>query len=122
MTRPRTQPAGHDLFSVVGQHFCGYPVALHYVGEGGADCSSARAGHDLTADDESGMVSYIGADPGFGAGGQIDPADDVHLPQLHRLRAVPALIAIAFMFAGQRFPAGRRGSESGIPSIATASA
>jgi hypothetical protein len=38
------------------------------------------------------VVVDAGDDLDLGAVGEVEPPDDVHLPQLHRTRALPALV------------------------------
>jgi hypothetical protein len=102
-TRAGSTEAPGELFPVVGQQFCGNPVAFEGVRERGADRPAGRPEDDAAADDEPGMIIDPGHDLDFGAVDQEHAADDVHLPQLHRRRPFPAAVVRPFAFAGNGF-------------------
>lgn len=84
-----------ELLAVVRQDFLGHPEPLQPVGEGQAHRAAGGPADDLGDDAEPGMVVDPGDDLGFGAIGEHDPADDVHLPQLHRPSPLPPHIVPA---------------------------
>jgi hypothetical protein len=62
-------------------------------GERQADGPPGGPGHDRCDDAVPGMVIDAGDDLGLGAAGQERPADDVQLPQRHRLIPLPPPVA-----------------------------
>lgn len=49
---------------------------------------------------KAGVVVHAGDDLGLGSVGQTDAADHVHLPELHGLGPLPALVVGAFALEG----------------------
>jgi len=82
------KPPGEDL-AVIGQHLLGDAVGAHRLGEVGADRPAGRSHHHPRADHEPGVVVDAGQDLALGPVGEQHPADDVHLPKLHRSAPLP---------------------------------
>ncbi len=95
------EPAGEHL-AVIGQDLLRHAVAAHRLGEVRAHGPARCPQHQPGADHEPGVVIDPGEDLGLPPVGQQDPADDVHLPQLHRSAALPALEAPVTAAPGQR--------------------
>lgn len=96
-----TAEPGGELLAVVGQHLFRYPEHLQGPGKGRADRPSGRPLDHRRDHAVPGMVIHSGHDLRLGqlAGDRVDqhhPADDVHLPQLHRTLALPALVIRPF--------------------------
>jgi hypothetical protein len=90
-----TCPHPLTLFAVVGQQLVRDAVAAECCDHGEADRAAGGPGHDGGDDAVAGVVIDSGDDLGFGAVSEQDTADDVHLPQLHRLGALPAFVVLA---------------------------
>jgi len=78
----------------------GTPHRRSPVDEGGAHRSSGGPFHQGGHHDEAGVVVDAGEGLQFGPVGEHDPADDVHLPQLHRPVPLPAHPVGPLPFAG----------------------
>ena len=91
LTRPRTEAAREDL-AVVGENRLGDAVTLHRPEERVADRSGGRALDDLGTDAVPRVIIDAGHDRQSRAIAQPYPVGDVHLPQLHRPGALPALV------------------------------
>jgi hypothetical protein len=84
------EPAGEHL-AVVGQDLLRHPVPAHRRGQPVTDGLGPLPRHQPCADTEPGVIIQPGQCLGRGPVGQADPAHEVHLPQLHRRAALPAL-------------------------------
>ena len=87
------EPVG-ELLAVVGEHLPGHPERAQRGGERQAHRPAGGPGHHRGDHAEPGMVIDPGHDLGLGPVGQEHPADDVQLPQLHRLVAFPPPVAV----------------------------
>jgi len=87
------EPVG-ELLAVVRQHLLRHPEGLQRRREGQAHRPPGRTSHHLRYHAVAGMVVDPGDDLRLGAVGQEDPADDVHLPQLHWRRALPPQVVL----------------------------
>jgi len=85
------EPAG-ELLPVVGQHLRRDPVIGHRRGERVADRAPVGHRHHRGDHHIAGVIIDAGDHLALAAVGQIDPADQVHLPQVHRRLALPALV------------------------------
>jgi hypothetical protein len=86
----RGEPAGEHL-AVVGEDLLGDTVAPERVGEVPAHRPARGSDHHAGAHDEAGVVIQAGEDLAAPTVCERQPTDDVHLPQLHRACAFPAL-------------------------------
>ena len=87
------EPAG-ELLAVVGEHLGGDPVLGHRGGERQADRPGGGPHDDGGDDAEPGVVVDPGDDLALAAVGQEQARGHVHLPQLHRRRALPAAVLV----------------------------
>ena len=93
--------AAGELLAVVGENPEGHPVAAHRGGEGRAHRAGAGHGHDGGDHDEPGVVVDAGDHLAFPPVRQQNPADQVHLPQVHgRLALPPTVRAWMLLFLG----------------------
>nr|WP_232376657.1 hypothetical protein [Amycolatopsis aidingensis] len=83
-------PTG-ELRSVIREHFRGHTVTTHRRGERRADRPPGRDRDHRRDDDEPGVVIDTGDQLARPAVRQRNTADDVHLPQVHRLGPLPPL-------------------------------
>jgi hypothetical protein len=84
------EPAGEHL-AVIGEDLLGNPMATHRLGEMGAHRPAGRSDHHPCAHDEPGVVIDAREHLALAPIGQQHTTHDVHLPQLHRSGALPAL-------------------------------
>ena len=87
------EPVG-ELLAIVGEHFAGHPVGAQRGSKRQADGPSGGPGRHRGDHAVPGMVIDPGHDLGLGPAGQERPADDVQLPQRHRLIAFPPQVAV----------------------------
>ncbi len=71
--------------AVVGQDLVRHPVDVHGRGQRVAHRPGGGPSHQASAHTEPGVVVDAGDGGQFGAVGQVDAPDDVHLPRLYRL-------------------------------------
>jgi hypothetical protein len=111
-----TEPAGEHL-AVVGQDLLRHPVPAQRRGQPVTHRPGAFGRHQRRAHAVPGVVIQAGQRLRRRPVGQPDPADDVHLPQLHRRTALPALPRLSPPPAGtgldQRGP-GQRPVDPGL--------
>jgi hypothetical protein len=88
----RREPTGEHL-AVVREDLLGNTVAPEGLGEVPAHRPACGSDHHAGAHHEAGVVIQAGEDLAAPTVGQCQPADDVHLPQLHRSAVFPALEA-----------------------------
>ena len=92
LTVPATEPAGEHL-AVVGQDLLRGPHGVRIARPSASHVGRAVARATTNArDTEPRVVIDPGHDRRSGPIGEPDPADDVHLPQLHRPRPFPTPI------------------------------
>src|SRR5215472_15729456 len=96
-----TEAPGEDL-AVVREDGFGHTVGHHRALQGVTDRLGRGPGDHLGAHAKARMVVDARHDRSTRAVGQIDTTGDVHLPELHRTRALPALV-----IAGAPSPLGR---------------
>jgi hypothetical protein len=84
------KPAGEHL-AVVGEDLLRDPVGAHRGSQSVADRSGPLAGHQRRGHTEPGVVIHAGQRLAGGAVSEQEPADGVHLPQLHGVTAFPPL-------------------------------
>jgi hypothetical protein len=84
----RREPT-REYLAVVREHLLGEPVVAHRLGEVPTDRAARRTLHHAGADHEPGVVVDPGQDLALLPVREQHPADDVHLPQLHRAAALP---------------------------------
>jgi hypothetical protein len=87
----RSPKRAEDL-AVVGEDLLWHPVTLEGLGEEGADRPGRRPGHDARTHAETAVIIDAGQHLALGAVVEEDPADNVHLPELHGARTLPALV------------------------------
>ena len=88
------EPAG-ELLAVIGQHLRRHPVGPHGGGERVGDRPRRRDGQHRRADHVPGVIIDAGQHLALPAVGQVDPADQVQLPQRHRrLPGPPPVLAL----------------------------
>jgi hypothetical protein len=92
------EPAG-ELLAIVSQDFAGHPEPDQGVGERGTHGAAGCPAHHLRDDAEPGVVVQPGDHLGLRPVGEQDAADDVHLPQLHRLWPFPPQVFLPPPFA-----------------------
>ena len=92
------EPAGEHL-AVVGQDRLWHAIGAKGQGQRVARRAGGRSSDDERGDAKARVVIDARHDLRLGAVGQANAADDVHLPQLHRPAAFPALVVAAFAFA-----------------------
>ena len=84
---------GGELLAIVGQHLLRHPERLQRLDKGQADRPAGGPRHDLAITQyrewSSTPVTILASRPSA----RNDPADDVHLPQLHRRVPLPAPVA-----------------------------
>jgi len=85
------EPAG-ELLTVVGQHLRRHAVAVHRGGEGLAHRAPVRHREDRGDDNVAGVVVNPGQQLELPPIGQIHPADQIQLPQMHRRFPLPPLV------------------------------
>jgi len=94
------EPAG-ELLAVIGQHLGRNPVSLHRRSERLGDRPRGRDRQHRRADNVAGVVIDAGQHLAFAAVSQVDPADQVQLPQRHRRLPGPPPV-LALMHLGLR--------------------
>ena len=94
------EPAG-ELPAVIGQHLGRNPVSLHRRSERLGDRPRGRDRQHRRADNVAGVVIDAGQHLAFAAVSQVDPADQVQLPQRHRRLPGPPPV-LALMHLGLR--------------------
>ncbi len=92
----RSEPeAGGEYFAVVRQDLIGHPVGAH----GEAQRVAHRAGRGPGDEPRAHAEPRVVIDPRhhrhLGAIGEVEPADHIHLPQLHRPGSLPPLVVLA---------------------------
>ena len=92
------EPAGEHL-AVIGQHLIGDAVKPHRGYERPAHRPAGSPAHHRGDHAEPRAVIQSGDQFQLGAIGQEHRPGDVHLPQLHRLLTLPALVVLAAAFA-----------------------
>ncbi len=95
------EAAGEHL-AVVGQHLLRDTVDAERLGEVPTHGPARRSEHHACADNESGVVVDPGEHLALPPVGEEHPTDDIHLPQLHRAAAFPALESAVAPAPGRR--------------------
>src|SRR5438132_12476103 len=83
-----TEPPGEDL-AVIGEDLIRDPVALQGGGEDAAHRLGGRPGHEAARDAEAAVIIHAGDDLELAVIIEQHAAHHVHLPQLHRVFALP---------------------------------
>jgi len=91
---------GGELLAVVREQLLRDAVFAQCSRQSDADCPAGGLRNDSGDDAEPGMVIQPGYHLRLLAVDQMDMADDVHLPELHRAVAFPPLIVLAAAMAG----------------------
>jgi hypothetical protein len=84
--------SGREDLAIVGEDLVRGTVLLEGEEKGVTDRPGRGSGDDPGTDAVSAVVVDAGDHLHLGAVGQIEPAHDVHLPELHGLRPLPPLV------------------------------
>ena len=95
------EPVG-ELLAIVSEDFPGHPEGAQRGGERQADGPPGGPGHHRGDHAVPGMIIDPGHDLGLSPVGQERPADDVQLPQRHRLIPLPPQVAVLRPLPGAR--------------------
>ena len=99
LCRARLAESPGELLAVVREHLVGDAVGPHRGDEGLADGACGATADDGGDHAEPGVVIKAGDELQLGAVGQEHRRGDVHLPQLHRLLTLPALVVLTSALA-----------------------
>ena len=101
--RARLAESSGELLAVVCEHFVGDAVGPHRGDEGAADSAGGTTADGGGDHAEPGVVVEAGDEFQLSAVGQEHRRGDIHLPQLHRLLTLPALVVLtsALAFTGR---------------------